>query len=456
MMPIELKSEEQEQWTIGSPNLLSEMLMNTVLLLREVTTEKNKKNGQEVYSVSNVNMTSAYAQVLTNITELIAPTGASKLQSVALKEKGRPLDYSALLGAYFRSKVTQPDAQPLVILSDDQKSSVYKFVAPLVPENCTPEKFLDSFNRTPKENHKAVLDMLIFKGITSDQKAQMFKEKYRNGAERLLDSILTIVEFMRTPFGVLDAESENAVKNAKAMGLAAAKTSGIDLQFSSMINAMKESIEVILRVKSGKISPEVMDLKEKMLNALNKCNGSFGIANERYKFAKIILNLRNEAESTLNERNKLTESTQKFLQELGTLGNTLEAASAEITPYLSQLRKIVLENSNHTLSKDDIDAMPLTTLISTYGTQLGDTARQWQAAFEQVTTEKTSLSNKLTMVEEQLNKLQIQEQKLQAEMQKQASHLIDVTSEVTSLSEKNTVLYPTRFKSLVLRTENYH
>ena len=230
MPTIALSGQDQEQWTHGSPAALSNMLLNGFMFLQESTTVKNKAK----HMVEGVDATTAYSKVFTNITNMFSPMGNAKLRSGTLKDKSNQfLDYSALLGAYFRSSINGKDGDPIVGLSADQLVAVYNFVQPLVPPNTTAKAYLDGLAGTPSAKHKAVLKELLFLGVTPDERANMVKSKYREKADDFIDSMLSVVDFMRTPFSVLDAQEAAEVAAAKKSGVAV-KTSGVDLQWSSM------------------------------------------------------------------------------------------------------------------------------------------------------------------------------------------------------------------------------
>lgn len=64
----------------------------------------------------------------------------------------------------------------------------------------------------------------------------------------MLDSLLNVVDFMRTPFRVLSNEEDAEKFKAKQNGTATI-TSGVDLQWTSTLKAFKESMKQMLKVK---------------------------------------------------------------------------------------------------------------------------------------------------------------------------------------------------------------
>lgn len=436
MPTIKLIEEEQVQWTGGDKNLTSTMLLNVMIFLQNTTTKTVKKPippgkliirqgvTQEDHYISDdgVDVTAFYQRVNENILELFDKQGRSRLVSSTLKIDERlPVDYSALLGAYFRSKAKYPDGESIVTLNDDQLNAVYKFVEPLIVgkmnahgEPLSAKEYLDSFSKTPKDNHREVITALIFNGISEEQRKQMFKAKYAKAPDDLLTTVINAVEFMRTPFSVLSAEEEAAkqvaklqeVNDVKAYKLAkeladeavrtgkppvvlprppgdvAPKVSPLDLQWTQLMSGMKRAVDNVLQHKKDKdnLKTDAETAKDHLLAVIPKCNGSFGIAN-----AEHILGL------------KFAKKNKAFLESLGGPGSTQESTAE----YIAALRANVLSGAPGTLTKELVDKMSLTILVSTL-------VEQWKIAHDAAMTQVVSLQKELATKTAAIRELETQ------------------------------------------------
>lgn len=164
-------------------------------------------------------------------------------------------DASALLGAYLRQGITIDDV-PIVELSPEQIEVVHNFVSPLIPPEFTPKQFFEGLKGKPSEKHAAILKLLIFKDIPAEKLEKMHKDKYAKHVNSLIESILNLADFMRTPFNVLVLEEKAAVAAAKKMGSPHAQTSGIDLQWTSMYKAIEQSLQNVIETKKEKVKKQ--------------------------------------------------------------------------------------------------------------------------------------------------------------------------------------------------------
>jgi hypothetical protein len=278
----QLELSELEQWTTGRPDLIFEMLSNGFRFIRETTTQKTSSKGEDegTYSANSHDVTEGYDKILTNIFNTFAMRGNNKLQIT--QENKAPLDGSALLGAYLRSGLEDGNGK-IVELTEEQRKAVHKFVMPIVPEGVEAEDYLNSLKVNPREGHKEVLKRLIYQGVSKEEQEQLVKDKYKKSTDTMLDSLLNVVDFMRTPFRVLSNEEDAEKFKAKQNGTATI-TSGVDLQWTSTLKAFKESMKQMLKVKrNGEQKKDAESLQTSIVEKLGTAQGCFGIANEKFK-----------------------------------------------------------------------------------------------------------------------------------------------------------------------------
>lgn len=326
-----LMGEELEQWTVGKPDVLYEILRDCFVFLKTATTEKKGEH----YTVDGQNVASTYDAVQQNIFNVIGINGTKKI--TVDQGSGKPkLDGSALLGAYLRANIKDKDDNNIVTLSKSQVQAVHEFIAPLVPENFTAQQFFAGLKGTPQEQHKIILKLLIFQGLKPAEQASMSKDKYQKHVDTLLDAVLNLVDFMRTPFSVLNAEDSAMAYAAKKKGQDA-KTSGIDLQWGSMLKAIDRSMVEVTELKKDKEQRTEAELTTGKINTLlTKCQGSFGVANTHYQMS-----------------NKLTEAANKQKQtsnELATAQQQNESLSTELAAATRQIAH--LQNDLQTIQQD--------------------------------------------------------------------------------------------------------
>ncbi|MCW8471630.1 hypothetical protein OQJ19_13385 [Fluoribacter gormanii] len=406
-MPTSLKSNELSQWTHGDPDLMGKLLFNLFSFLKEAT-NKGKDNAE-------------YKKVMQNIANFISLLGDQRLH---IPQPGKAaIDASALLGAYLRLGITLND-KPIVELSDEQIEAVHTFVRPLIPENFTPKQFFDSLDGSPSQKHKTILKLLIFKDIPPQQQKEMFKAKYAEKVNNLLDSILSLVDFMRTPFSILPEEEKAAIGAAKKLGKQA-QTSGIDLQWTSMRKAIEQSLQDIILLKKGKAEEAQKFLKD-IKPAINQCQQCFGIANARHEAQK----------EFAAEARKHQEVLSETFEALG----FPEGNQEKINHYISEFRKSLMEKDPENAAA--LQAMPLTQLIKVYGTQ-------WQAALDKIKKElsasreelqKTNelLSQRTTTLEESnshLQTLQQEYEQLKLDADKASHKLVEQGLELARLEK---------------------
>ncbi|HHF0525719.1 TPA: hypothetical protein ACTUT5_002323 [Legionella anisa] len=352
-----LKANELSQWTDGDADLLSKLLLYLFLFTKTATNKGKDTN-------------SAYQKVEENIRNFISVRGDDRLHIPVLNRAS--IDASAMLGAYLRQHMVLK-GKPIVELSEEQIQAVHDFVKPLIPEEFTPKKFFDSLEGSPAQKHVTILKLLIFKGISTEDQKAMFKPKYAEKIDDLLDSILKLVEFMRTPFSVLDLEEMASKAAAKQLGKEQASTSGIDLQWASLYNAINRCLQDIVTLKKGKIgkAEELLDQIKQFLGTCQKC---FGVANAGYKIKKEVLS-------------EVQKQESEQIEALKILGFP-EGNPVKVTRYISDFRQSLMGNDPE--KNEAIKTMTLTQLINTY-------AAQWQAALNKI-------KNELALSKEELQK----------------------------------------------------
>ncbi|KTD40663.1 hypothetical protein [Legionella parisiensis] len=358
-----LNANELSQWTDGDADLLSKLLLYLFLFMRTAT-----NNGKDTNF--------AYERVEANIRNFISVRGDDRLHIPVLNRAS--VDASALLGAYLRQDIVLK-GKPIVELSDEQIQVVHNFVKPLIPEGFTPKIFFDGLEGSPAQKHVTILKLLIFKGVSTEDQKGMFKPKYAENVDALLDSVLKLVEFMRTPFKVLDLEEIASKALAKQLGKEQASTSGIDLQWASLYNAINRCLEDIITLKKGKIG-KAGEFLEQIHEFLGTCQKCFGVANAGYKVKKEIL----------VEIQKRDEELSETFKALG----FPEGNPVKITHYITAFRESLVQREPE--KAEAIKAMTLTQLINTY-------AAQWQAALDKIKNELASSKQELQKTKDTLH-----------------------------------------------------
>jgi myosin heavy subunit len=384
-----LRKDEIEQWTHGRPNAISEILINGFSLLKESTTERTGDGQEARYKVDKIDVTALYQKVTANIFDKFTIKGDNK---IAIREHNKPeVDGSALLGAYFRSSLIGADDHNIVELSKQELQAIYDFVEPLVPavpQGVTAKMWLDSFEGSAHEKHKKVLNALIFQGITEEEKASMFKGKYKGNVDDMLDSMLNIVDFMRTPFRILDSEEAAIKAQAKKRG-GQAKLSGIDLQWTTMLKAFQTSMNSMIALKhASKQKDDAEIIKGGLHETLMWCQGSFGIENTRYQM---------RAEFAA-ETEKSKQLFQQILTVLGFAGEDPEAALPVISSYVHDFRETLIQSNAE--KADAIRAMPLTQLFTEY-------ADVWQKRYDVLNVKLVAAQKETSDVGEQVRAKQL-------------------------------------------------
>ncbi|WP_454781215.1 hypothetical protein [Legionella sp. WA2022007384] len=405
-MPTSLKLKELSQWTHGEPDLMGRLLFNLFIFLKEAT-NKGKDSPQ-------------YLKIMDNIANFISLLGPQRLH---IHQQDKPaIDASALLGAYLRLGIKHND-KPIVELDNEQIAVVHAFVKPLIHEAFTPEQFFASIEGTPSQKHKAILKMFIFKGISAEEQKEMFKGKYEDKVHELLDSILNLADFMRTPFRVLPEEEKAAIAQAKKTGKGQAQTSGIDLQWTSMHKAIEQSLENIIALKMKKSSPlkknkaeEAQKALQQIKQSLGQCQKCFGVANAIYETQK----------EFAVEARRLEEVHSETFKTLG----FPEANQEKINKYISDFREILIKIDPENAKA--IQAMTLTQLIKLYGDQSN-------ASFEKKRKELASTQEELQktseLVKQKTDALQESHSQLQT-LQQEYEHLKLQIDEATQKLEQ--------------------
>ncbi|WP_454784108.1 hypothetical protein [Legionella sp. WA2024007413] len=392
-MPSSLQSNELSQWTQGEPDLIAKLLFNLFCFLKEAT---NK--GKD---------TPEYKKIMDNIANFISLRGDQRLH---IPQPGKAaIDASALLGAYLRLGIKLND-KPIVELSEEQIDIVHTFVKPLIPEGFTPQKFFDSLEGTPSQKHKKILHLLLFKDIAPQRPKELFEGKYADKVNNLLDSILNLADFMRTPFSVLPEEERAAVAEAKRTGKGQAQTSGIDLQWTSMCKAIEQSLQDIINLKKSK-AKQALIFSDEIRASLEQCRKCFGIANARYEVVKEFAKEAKRHEEVLNET----------FQNLGFPQGNQE----KINQYIRDFRKSLMEKEPQ--RAEALQDMPLTQLINVYHAQ-------WQAVLDKIRKELSASQEELQQTNQTLKQttLTLEESNKQLELLKQEHAKLEHDADETS------------------------
>lgn len=396
MPTIELNEDEQAEWTTtGDASIIGGMLSNVFLFLKEqispehlslkkkfkhILTRSPKGESAQGEDDQELSVEEFYERILTNINNTFNPNGTARL-SGSLKE-GRPMDCSALLGAYFRSKLTYTDGSSVVKLTQEQLDAVYNFVQPLVDqinkekhnEGMTPEIYLQSFEKSPRDNHALVIFELIFNGIPKEQRKAIFDEQSDNAknAEALLHLTLNIVEFMRTPLRVLVAETQATEGQAKH-SQGASPISAVDQQWTQLMS----SIQIQLKKFSDK-TKEPSLARGNILELIPKFQRCFGVENTRL--------------TVMGERNE-------FLLGEG-------ATDESVAEYVDGLRAEVLEIHKATISAEDVQKIPVGGLVDTIRRRWDELYQSERTAKEQAVAENETLQASLSEAQSRIEKLE--------------------------------------------------
>lgn len=413
-MPSSLKANELSQWTHGNPDLIGKLFLNLFEFLR---LETNK--GKDPYGV--------YAKINVNISFFISLLGDGRLYIPQLNMAGK--DASALLGAYLRQGITIDDV-PIVELSPEQIEVVHTFVNPLIPPGFTAKQFFDGLKGKPSEKHAAILKLLIFKDIPAEQLEKMHKDKYAKHVNSLIESILNLADFMRTPFNVLVLEEKAAVAAAKKMGSPHAQTSGIDLQWTSMYKAIEQSLQNVIETKKGK-SKQAGEYLEVIRPFLVQCQACFGLANTRYQVEK-------EAKE---EARKREEEVSETFKELG----IIEKNAEKVKEFISKFRQSIIEKEREPTRIEELRRMTLSQLITAYGAQwqnalernrkeLADTKEELEKLRHENTSIHDESDRKLSLIQQQLeeSRKELEENKVQIKQHTQELEILRNTKSSSS------------------------
>lgn len=324
-MPGKLKGTELSQWTEGNPDLIATLLFNLFYFLQFETNQ-----GKDTHGV--------YQKAIENIGNFISLLGENRLHIPQVNKAA--IDASALLGAYLRFGIRFND-QPLVELTEEQVNVVHSFVKPLIPEQGTLKQFFDSLEGSPSKKHATIVHRFLLNDISPEHQKEMFKNKYAQKVTYLIDSILKLVDFMRTPFRLLVLEEKASVAAAKGSGKESVQTSGIDLQWATMHKAIEQSLQDIVSLKKGK-AEEANKFLEEIKHALKQCQTCFGMANTRYGIQK-------EFESALNKSDKQVQVLQKENEELKSKRNLVQE---QITIINLKKQLELLQQENVQLKKE--------------------------------------------------------------------------------------------------------
>lgn len=260
--PILLSSKTRSLWA-SSPSDVSTVLINMMTVITEALSKKGiKENSKEQLFISEASE---------RIINLLSTENFNK---------------SAVIGAYYRSL----KYHDLVTMTTDDLKSITEVLQSIgIQENA--EEYLKSFyrdDRSPRDAHVAFLKSFLF-NIKHNLLAEV-KDKYNEPINNLIDATLNVVEFMNTPFSVLDAE---ATINKKT-------NSGIDLQWTTMQKALEAAMDALIKAKtnpSENMKGKVWEIKRDLL----KFQGAFGIQNTRYEGQNAMAQLQ-EKHKAISER----------------------------------------------------------------------------------------------------------------------------------------------------------
>lgn len=436
MPAITPHGSERGQWTVGSPNITAELLNNVFIYLQQGTTTTSTKKivkNTPVAATSGIttnktkedhytndtgeDVTSFYNIIFDNINRFFNVNGKERL--VGPTENNRPIDYSALLGAYYRSKLVYPDGTVAVALSNDELQAVYQFVDPIVSQinnelarsNNSPisaAQYLDSFGKSPKENHSTILKALVFCGIPEEKRSSMFGKKSEN-ANNVLETVFNTLEFIRTPLRILIAETEVSDKVAQSKDTvrnprekAKGTISPVDQQWTHLISGMKQTVTDFSN--SDKLFSAISQIEHVTFN-LNNCFG------------------------TENARITVMSEVAKFLEGKG-------ATDESVALQLDGLRKSVVESSQGTLSAEAVYAMPVFTLFNTLILQWRNAYTLEKQAKEQALLEVQGLNASSSADVEKARGFSSEIEVLKKDLQSKVQELAELTSKLEQITQE--------------------
>ncbi len=170
---------------------------------------------------------------------------------------------SATLGAFFRSRknpdieITPIDLNHLNKLLNSPQAIAY----------------LNKFepNIAPRDAHAAYLKSQVIDKFKNEFFSKV-KTKYQEPLDELLNAVFKILEFMNTPIDALDLEANSDGK----------KTSGVDLQWTSMLKALETATNKLIEAKE-KPDEKIYKLVQSIERQTMIFQGAFAVANEQYK-----------------------------------------------------------------------------------------------------------------------------------------------------------------------------
>jgi hypothetical protein len=289
---IQLSEKDRSVWS-NSPSHISDLLINVVSVLAEVTSLNDVVAGSIQHQFQQ--------NALANTINFFSAANAKS---------------SALIGAYFRS-AAYPD---MVALTEQDWQCMEAVLKPVMPAQIGVKDYLNSFTegRSPRDAHIALLQTILFTDARPEALSK--KVKYVKIIPLLIQATLTMVEFMNTPFAVLADEADVNKKG----------NSGLDLQWISMKKAVLDSLKNLVGAKQKKSTGlllRVSNLNRDML----KFDGAFGNENVRYQLTSTDVGaLKNQLESTQKQYAELQKEMHAYGQQWQTSYDQLQLDYQEL------------------------------------------------------------------------------------------------------------------------------
>jgi hypothetical protein len=315
---IQLTEKDQAVWS-NSPSHISDLLINVVSVLAEVTSPNEVVKG----SIQDQFQQNALA----NIINFFSAANARA---------------SALIGAYFRSK-----AYPgMVEINAQDLQRIQTVLKPTIPADIDVQVYLNSFSngRSPRDAHIALLQTIIFSGMRLDALSK--KEKYTEIIPILIQATLTMVEFMNTPFAVLADEAEVNKKD----------NSGLDLQWTTMKKAVLDSLKNLVDAKTKK-SHGLLERVNILNRDMLKFDGAFGNENVRLQLTSTELGVLKK--QFVEQQLKMQVFTQQLQDSYDQLQLSYQALIAKQTP-VANVGAPPLPAFDEALAQETITNMELT------------------------------------------------------------------------------------------------
>jgi len=135
----------------------------------------------------------AYNLVITNIENMFR--GAKNIATTS--------------GTYLHTQtlvfLERKEGLPIMLkISQEEIDAMKKFIEPIVPPDQYFVHFFKNFKGSPKENYKALLEMIMFKDITLERRKKMFYSSHKKFIRPLLDLLLDLAALFKTPKSIIE------------------------------------------------------------------------------------------------------------------------------------------------------------------------------------------------------------------------------------------------------------